>query len=403
MSALNKFFRQVVGWSFERYGPIRVLFSVVNEIGFLNQAPIIQLMVKDPRFIVAIVQEEEGALALSSDGLLSLVSDYEVAKREAQKSIWHYVFVTDVLDLWLRWPAIGVYLGHGSASGNERAQEVCTPYDQKMARQSNISITIVGGPGSIFGLRELAPELLSRWDKAFFVSGPPKLAQLLLEDVDRGFQLSSLQLKTDAKTILIASHWTEMSLLRDIDLAFIESIVREKPHVNVIVTCHPRLLVLKSRDGFDSTDLRDFLSGLETKYENFAFVQTGDPFYLMRVSDCMLCDHSSIRVEYALLTKPVGLYRNPDFRCMLEVTDRLYREASEVFSDGKELNVLIERLLSSDYDKRCESKKLAEYFVTDPVESAQRIVDIFARLGRVSSTKSKKWKEVKALEAELSY
>jgi hypothetical protein len=400
MRVLSNCFKQLVAWSFERYGPIRVLFSVVNEIGFLNQEPIIRLMVTDPRFLVGIVQEEEAALAFSSDATLSLFSKHQVSKLKAQKSIWHYVLATDVLDLWLRWPAIGVYLGHGSAFGNEGVQEASVPYTQKVVQRSNISIMILEGSGAIFGLRDFTPDLLQVWEKAFFVSGPPKLASLLEDSVDRAQNLLALDLNPDASTILVASHWTEMSLLRDIDLGFLESIVREKPHINVIATCHPRLLMLKPSDGFDSVNLLKVLSRLDAKYENFAFVQTGNPFSLMQVSDCMLCDHSSIRVEYALLKKPAGLYRNPNFRCDMETTDRLYREASEVFSHGNELNTLIERLLSDDYDKRSESERLAEYFIASPVGSAQRIVDLFAQLGRISSTKSKNWTRVKNLEED---
>ncbi|MEZ5556073.1 CDP-glycerol glycerophosphotransferase family protein [Haliea sp.] len=398
---LNNFItRSIFAWISENFGPIRVLFPVVNEIGFLNQAPVLALMAHDPRFRVATVNEESVPLIFSADWMQVLFSRHEVSKVQAQTGIWNYVIVTDRLDLWLRWPSLGVYIDHGSAFGNELAQENSVPFVETVLRQSNIDLAFLSGPGHLWGLRDSAPDIASRFDKAMFVSGSPKLVALLEEEVERGTLLSSLGLNPDASTVLISSHWTKMSLLRDLDVACIDSLCENNPNLNVIVTCHPRLLTLGQCDGGDGEWIKRMCERLEAKHHNMAFIRTANPFDLMQVSDCMLCDHSSIRVEYALLMKPVGLYRNPKFKCHSAITDTLYRESSEVFSDPGELNEVVFKLLSPEYGKQRESQKLAGYFLADPALAAPTIVELISQMGRIASSRSKKWRQVKFLEAK---
>lgn len=395
--SLRSLARWVVRTCFEHIGPVRVLFYVDSEIGFVNQEPLLRLLANDSRFSIGVCTEEaETERAFSDGGLGTLFADYQLPVGKARKQVWHYVVTTSLITTWFRWDFIGVSLGHGSCVSNGHAADEI--WHCKTVADGAIGIAFLPGLGHYHALLETRPEILENKSKALFICGVSKLAELLKKGNRKDEFLQRLCLDSARTTVLVSSHWSQMSFLRDIGVSGVRRLCERREMLNVIVTAHPKIWSLKIADGFNGAELLDKLRRLEAQFANLRVVQTGIPFDLMAASDFIVCDHSSIRVEYAHLGRPAALYRNANFVCQSTITDRLYREASEVFSDIAELDEAISRILSPNYDKSDEALVLARYFVADTDGTAGRIRDTLLQCGRVGSVRSTHWARVKKVE-----
>lgn len=403
MRKFKQFTRKLISKLFETTGPIRVLFCVKNEIGFANQAPLMALMEKNPLFKIAAVKISNDEFNFNDPHMKSLLNRHCISEKKARFQVWHYVIATDKRYLWLSWDSVGVVMGHGNCFGNGgRSKAGQKPWPQEVAEQTNVAIVICSGRGIYEGLIDNSPELRSNSKKAFLIGGSPKLSNLADGKYDKASILRSLGLDPRRRTILLSSHWTEMSLLRDLDTSAVQLLCEYKEELNIIVTGHPKLwdLTLSGRD-FDGQALFDRLKLLSKQYPDRVRISpTGSPFELMAASDVLLCDHSSICVEFSLLERPVGLYRNESFICESQTTDDLYRRSSEVFYDVNSLELAVEKLLSPEYENSMSIKELRHFFILNPSKGAEKIVNFLARCGRVSSPESRRWKRIKQLEHE---
>jgi CDP-glycerol glycerophosphotransferase (TagB/SpsB family) len=276
------------------------------------------------------------------------------------------------------------------------------PWPQEVAEQSNVAVITCSGKGIYDGLMNGSRELHSNPKKAFLIAGSPKLKNLADGEYDRASILSSLGLDPSRKTILVSSHWTEMSLLRDLDTSVVQLLQEWSKELNIIVTAHPKLWELTlSERGFDGQALLRRLQSISKQYpDRLRISQSGNPFDLMAASDVLLCDHSSIRVEFSLLERPAGLYRNKNFICESKTTDELYRSSSEVFHDISSLELVLEKILSPHYENSKSIRDLRNFFIMNPSKGAEKIVNFLAECGRVSSPESSRWKRIKRLEDE---
>lgn len=342
-------------------------------------------------------------IEFSDDDLSELFRKNEITGRKAALTLWHYVVSTDIHHFWLSWPSVGVSIGHGSCFGNGRRSRINQkPWAQITAEQDNVSIVVCPGRGFYNELIESSSELRMNPRKAFLLAGNPKLSTLSSNQIDKKAVLEKLHLDGNRKTILISSHWTQMSLLRDLDVPVVQSVCEWASEYNVIVTGHPKLWNLTvKKDGFNGQALLDRLQSLVDHYPSrLRICPTGHPFEMMAASDYLLCDHSSIRVEYSLLERPAALYRNSQFQCQSEITDKLYRESSEVFNDLTSLQEAIKTITHPDYDKTRSIRELRDHFISDSSNSAETIRDFLLNCGRVSSPFSNRWKTVKEVETK---
>ena len=383
----------------ENFGPIRTLFYVSNEIGFANQKALLELLAADDRFRVGVCAESGTELVFSDHKLEALFERYCLPTGRARNMPWHYVFTTDVIRDWFVLDFVGVRLSHGSCIANlHKSTDV---WQAKVFCEPAIGIALLAGFGNLQWLSENKPELLNDWSKAFFVCGAPKLAELVEKSCRKNDYVNQLGLSPQHKTLLVSSHWTRMSFLRDLGAEGVRALCGRSDPINVIVTAHPKLWTLGDLDGFDGKGLLRELKAIESTFPNLRVVETGVPFELMAAADLMVCDHSSIRVEFARLRRPAALYRSSQFVCQSEVTDRLYRDASEVFSDTEGLDEAVSAILAPGYDKSEQSDALGQYFVADIFGAVDTIRNVLLRCGRVSSVRSRKWARVKAFEREF--
>ena len=115
------------------------------------------------------------------------------------------------------------------------------------------------------------------------------------------------------KTILYAATFT-----KGISSAWelkdtIDRLASEKPW-RWILTLHPKIT---------DTRLLDDFAGIASRHDNVEFRRTIDFVETFGESDAMLCDTSSIIVEYMLTDKPVVTYRNTNpGKHLLNVTDK---------------------------------------------------------------------------------
>lgn len=383
----------------ENVGPIRVLFYVSNEIGFANQKALLELLAPDRRFRVGVCAERGVEIVFSDHELGAIFERYRLPNERATKMPWHYVFTTDIIRDWFFWDFVGVILSHGSCIANlHKSDEV---WNFKMFADHSIGIALLAGFGDLDWLSKVRRDLLDCPSKAFFVCGAPKLAELVEKSCRKNDYVNQLGLSPQHKTLLVSSHWTRMSFLRDLGAEGVRALCARSDPINVIVTAHPKLWTLGDLDGFDGKGLLRELKAIESTFPNLRVVETGVPFELMAAADLMVCDHSSIRVEFARLRRPAALYRSSQFVCQSEVTDRLYRDASEVFSDTEGLDEAVSAILAPGYDMSEQSDALGQYFVADIFGAVGTIRNVLLRCGRVSSVQSRKWARVKAFEREF--
>lgn len=93
----------------------------------------------------------------------------------------------------------------------------------------------------------------------------------------------------------------------------IESLADTKPW-QWIITFHPKL---------NDPELIEWYSSMAARHDNVEFAKTNKGLETFRKTDVMLCDSSSITVEYMLLDKPVVTYRNTHpGPHLIDVTDK---------------------------------------------------------------------------------
>ncbi len=401
VSAHNQTFkrllRRCVGALSDRIGRIRVLFLVTNEIGFANQAPLIEALRQDARFYVA-THALNPAFDASALSQASLFERCRVGPRRARFIPWHYIITSDTLEFWPLWNAIGVSIEHGSCIGNGHLTPGREIWALHILTTSNIEIGFVPGQEHLQLLAERYPETRTAHHKAFFDYGVAKLAGLPALSAQRATILSQLELDSARKTILIASHWTPMALLRDMGAEMIDWVCSRQPTSNIVITAHPKLWTLKREDGFSGTDLIDQIKILQRRHPNLRFVPTGMPMPLLAAADVLICDHSSIRVEFALLDRPAALYRNPCFVYESKRTEALFRNASWVFDNLEALGTVLPQIDAQPSAKSAGNQALSRSFITDPSNTVKMIHATLAHAGRVSTPDSKRWQRVKDLE-----
>lgn len=397
---LKRGIKRLVSAISDRVGSIRVLFLVTNEIGFANQAPLLQALARDDAFSVAtFVQDDD--VSSYQPAYADLLDRHKVGALRARITPWHYIITTDTLEFWPLWNALGVSIEHGSCIGNIGYQPDRDIWALRILTAPNIAMAFVPGHAHLALLGERHPQFRHAPDKAYFVSGVAKLAELPRLAERRAELLEAIGLDPARRTVLVSSHWTEMSLLKDLGLNLIEWLAHRDEDLNILVTAHPKLWASASST-FDPHAFRCALEALCRHNPRVRLVATGMPVELLAASDLLICDHSSIRVEFAMLGRPAVLYRNPSFICESAMTDQLYRDASWVFGDLSELPVVFDDLARAPGSRSHASKRLQETFLADPSRTVEIIHSTLRSAGRVSTTASRRWDRVKALEQALA-
>ncbi|MCD8557215.1 MAG: CDP-glycerol glycerophosphotransferase family protein [Bacteroides graminisolvens] len=118
--------------------------------------------------------------------------------------------------------------------------------------------------------------------------------------VDSFYNNGTTQNTNNNFTILYSPTFTK-GICSAWDLYDVIKKIAEKKPWNWIITFHPKL---------NDPELLDKYKALGSQFENVSFQRGNDGLNTFRKADVMLCDSSSIIVEFMLLDKPVVTFRN---------------------------------------------------------------------------------------------
>ncbi|MSQ68607.1 MAG: hypothetical protein EXR83_10500 [Gammaproteobacteria bacterium] len=249
--------------------------------------------------------------------------------------------------LWrtTRW----VFLHHGSSFGN-----LAVPYAFKLLES-----------GVAQYLRCLCTEEQRLGEQYFggafatraVVVGAPKLDALVGGKFDRAEFLTALGLDLQKITILVASHWTPTSLWRSLDMDALRAAL-SLADCNVLVTGHALLFEAASELFAGRID---WLARLRGAF-NAANMRVIGPILnnqtLLAAADLLISDQTSVTLEYAVLGRPILLYRNPLAPFYTAKLAQLWRETATVFRQPEELAELVSAQLQVPIDPAARARLL---------------------------------------------
>ena len=368
-------------------GRVNILFVVSNEIGFRNQAPIIRKLACNPNFNIATYRDSVDKSGISNAALRDLCNNISLTHHQARRKKWDYIFVTDIVSFSPRWNTIFVMQSHGSSIGNQPSNR--PDWSLKQAASSKADIIFLSNIAQCHHLLRMRPDIVRDPSKLCLLTGSPMARGAKGES-----ELSDSVGSHAPPNILLSSHFTPMSVLRTNGVGIIERVSAEFPDAKVTITAHPRLWSIES-PSFDGTQFRRLVEETCARLDNVTFFATGSPEDLFASADILLCDYSSILVEFARHKKPIVLLLPPNFHFKSAVTERFYLSSSfPAFSEIDAMRRIREGL--ADPQRYSEQQNaLIEYFVFDPDNSVERITQFITECGKIDKVGAKHWREVR--------
>lgn len=367
LRGLDQFVAGVAGRVAANGARRHILFEVFNGIGVAAQAPVmLELQHRG-------CQVSAASGALTPAALEDLLRQHGVdpsvviPERQARHGRFDLKVVSDapVIRSWR--VATVAYLHHGTSFANS-----ADPFALGVLRVGDVTHLLALSEAEVeLGRRRLGPDLGARMR----VTGQPKLDQLLHGDFDRAAFLRSLGLAPDRQTVLIASHWRPESLFRSTNLQPLARYAASCGH-NVLVTAHPRLL----DEGVDGSDWR---AQLQQRFQGPAIrVVDSVPSSraLLRTADVLLCDFSSIRVEFATLFRPIVIVQHQAMSWSDPRLRDLWHATADFLEPGDDVGTHIEAALARGLDEPAARTRLLDYALEYLGTSTSRTADVILSL-----------------------
>ena len=309
-----------------------VLFEVFNPPGFDAQEPVIHSLVERGLVDVHVSGGLERGIAPSRVAALARAR-VRVHKLQASRHRrFDAVVVTDgrLVNSWRS--SRYVFLHHGSASGN-----LPVPYALQLLESGAVNYLLAIHPAEA---RVIASHLGPRMQGRVRVVGQPKLDRLVNSSYSSQELLESLGLDPMRRTVLYLSHWTPTSLMHTCGEEIL-GLLRVRTEFNVLVTGHLHLWDHPARSG--GVDWRARLGWIADEPHMRLLPQAADLHEIMAAADLAITDHTSATLEYALLYRPIVLFRNPDAVFSDAGLDARLRRTAIVFSDVREFPAAFEQ------------------------------------------------------------
>lgn len=358
------------------FGPTRVAFYYENNIGFFCQLPIILELLKDKKkFKVSIIGVNK--YEFKNSEYLTLFNDLFIPLRIAQFKKFHFVLVTDIPMFHLRRNYKLISMDHGPAFGNsDWGLKVCTD------KQVDINFLLSQSHYNYIKTK------LSLNMKPSYIIGYPKLDRLANKGYDKKRTITKYQLDSGKKTILIASHWSQHSILASFGDKLVDTICTLFPNFNVIQTAHNKIWTDPKFESYtlNSGRLREKLERLNKKHRNFQLIQTGNIHELLNTANLFITDVSSVIVEFSVLDKPILFFNNPSRQFTDQKALTLYKNASFEFTTIRDAIKAINASLSDPTLTHEGRTELKNYFLSNIGTSTKVVVKILKQLKKNPKT-----------------
>ncbi|MEZ0148363.1 MAG: CDP-glycerol glycerophosphotransferase family protein [Candidatus Reddybacter sp.] len=380
------FIRTIDDWFYEDAKQTRVLFVYVNSHGFSCQIPVIEALRKVDNIQLHVTTDKPYKVDKSN---FSNANEYETFKKaytpysKAIYKKWHLIVDSHVNGFYPKRNALRIGMHHGPGFGI-------------MGRK----IQLVKNYDVFFGLSQterkhfenLEPGIFDR-ERAFFPIGFPK-SDALINNVHSP-EATRARLNLDNRPVLlITSHWAPISTLATFKQCLFEVLCQTFPECNIVQTGHPWLWSGHQQGEEVTQNLFEQLMTVDQKYKNAYFLPYENAEQLLKISDLLVADHSSIITTYSLLYRPIVWFENPDLNFSIDEIGNIYRSASHVFSKLEELPNLCRQALTHPNEKAAGRQLMRETFYANPGRAGQRAAEILAKIGSTCSTKSPRWQSV---------
>jgi hypothetical protein len=323
-----------------------VLFEVYNQFGFDAQEPVVHALSERELVDVHVSGGVEGGLAPHRIAALTRAGVHLHGLRASRHRRFDTVVVTEgpLVNSWRS--TRYVFLHHGSGYGNRPF-----PYAFEMLESGEVDYLLALHPAEV---RHAYAHFGHRLHGHVRVVGQPKLDRLVNATPPSRTFLESLGLDPARRTILYLSHWTPTSLMHTWGDEIL-GVLRARTEFNVLVTGHHHL----ARSG--GVDWRARLGWIANEAHMRLFPQPEDLVELMTAADIAITDHTSGTLEFALLHRPIVLFRHPEFAFSDLKFDVLLQRTANVFSHGNGFAAAFEQSLELESIDHTRRRELLDY------------------------------------------
>lgn len=316
--------------------PPAVLFEVTNEFGYAAQEPVARELLArgEIRVVMGLPGDADAPWTQGIRELAELGAEVIPGTR-ARHRRFDAIVVTDGPRVH-SWRSHGrTMLHHGSSYVNVR-----DPWVYRLMAEGVVEFLLALHPGEVErAFAVVGPELEGR----VRVVGQPKLDRLLAGPVPGDPDRFELLPDPSQRTVLICSHWTPTGLLRACGGEVLGHL-RERRDLNVLLSGHAYLWD-PDTDWSGAVDWREHF-GWVADEPHMRFVDdTATLHRAMWASDLVVSDHSSVTLEYAILAKPMVVFRNPEHRFHAQWLDACLARTAQVFSNGGDFPSALQRAL----------------------------------------------------------
>jgi hypothetical protein len=386
--SLKSIVRRIDRIIFFYFGRKKVLFFIENAIGLRRQIGLIRSLQNNRGVSIYILVSDRCEIEVNERNL----GLNNIKRVSLKKSLWCSFSCIVVTDKYLRWhyrDVLVYYINHGSAMGN---QDISRPeWRIETWRSHNSNVCAINSKAEYDHLIKYTNNLLSDEAKIFTPSGYFFENNISIDQVRKSRK--SIGIADGYKVVVLCSHFTEMSLLRNVGIELINWLLDYSIGLYVIVTGHPKIWI----DGLGSVNkpsekLWEKLTEL-AKNERVFFYSSPSNDNLLSLGDYFICDYSSVRIEIAKYEKPVFLYIHPDFSFQSELTGPLYKKSSICFSSTDEFAKRFSSLEKNGSElPEIKNSELLSYFNSglDPIESHLNTINSLVDIPYIGS---KQWRQ----------
>jgi len=397
--ALLRILRRLDDYTYVFSRKKRVLFVVEGLYGFLCQYPIICELEKLPNITVAVTSVDANIIETietsHDDALKACFQRYYIPDTKAQYMKWNFVLDSHLNRFYPKRNSIRIGMHHGSGFGI---------LGNKVNRVKSYDI--------FFGFSQAEKKFLTATDpeifttgRLFFPVGSPKTDAVLNQSIDREGRLKQLSLP-DRQTILITSHWVDISLLAVFQEKAFAALANAFPEFNVVQTGHPWMwkmgkdsVATNSKNRFKSisdaqtSDIYSRIEFVAGEFENAFFLPNLVAEELLPIADVLIADHSSVISSYCLLDRSIVWFKHPQLEFSMPEMESLYSSASFRFSDIEELVVMCHAAVKSPELHSQGREEMRAMLYCNLGESARYAAQLIANFPACFSLDDQRWRE----------